>query len=240
MKKDLDMNREDLVNAWQLLSNGENEEARAKFAEALAVNPEDTEALMGLGKALARLKRYDEALETFRIVLTLDPNHAEAHHNAAWILYYRMKQWREAEIHVQRALVSAPDVAKYHLLAAECARRRGDWRAVRAHLEAAERIAPDTLDRRMRWFLTFLRIDTVVDKLFTPVIGCVVVLVSMYACCLLMAGQEWGVKVGVLPFGLASVVYALERRYRLAIGAAVLGILWIVLALLFIAWRSAR
>ncbi len=234
------MDQEFGVDAQQLLAAGDNEAARAEFIKILAQSPEDINALLGLGKSLSRLEHYSESLEIYEQALTIDPDLAEAHHNVGWILHFQMKNWREAEVHIKRAVALAPDVAKHHVLAIESARKRRDTSATLMHLKALRQIYPEKFDNdiRLRGYMTSLRISSFVDKLFTPLILFLIFTMPVYACWLLSDGYKWGITVGALPFGLAAVGYALERRSRLALVALGTGVLWVILAYLFAGYMS--
>lgn len=214
--------------------------AHAIFVETMAVNPEDSQALTGLGQALTQMGREEEALEAFQAALELDPNAYEAHYGAGWVYLYRKRRWREAEPHIQKAVALAPDVVHYRLAASDCAMKRRDFQSALQHLEAAHRIAPKALGKRGQWLLTYLQFYPIADKLFAPLIVFCMLTMPLYAFSLLMAGEKNGVGIGALPFGIASVVYLLERRYRLAVGSLLLGTMWVALVLFLFNWLATR
>lgn len=228
------MNQESLIQAQQLLEAGDNEAAREAFAQILVVNPEDVEALIGVGKALSRLGQFKAALDAFEKALEYDPNSAEAHHSIAWILHYQVRAWDEDDSHIEQAIALAPDTAKYHLLAWESARRRHDTSTALRHFQTAYRLNPAAFDGRMRRHLTHLELSVFAGKIFTPILISALLLAPTYACCVLANGQEWGIALGAIPFGLGSAAYAIDRRYRLALAFLGVGVLWLVFSFLFL------
>jgi tetratricopeptide (TPR) repeat protein len=53
------------------------------FTAALDLNPQYVDALVGLGRCLARLGKTDEALKCFLKVIEAAPTYAEAHYELA-------------------------------------------------------------------------------------------------------------------------------------------------------------
>lgn len=73
--------------AVALVQQGRADEGVAHFERALANNPQYAEAHFNLGDALYYLKgRAEEALEQWRMVLRIDPNHVAALNEMAWVL----------------------------------------------------------------------------------------------------------------------------------------------------------
>ena len=64
--------------AQALLARQRFEDARAKYLEALRVNPDYAPARAGLGQALFHLERYEAALEELALALSLQPDWALA------------------------------------------------------------------------------------------------------------------------------------------------------------------
>lgn len=231
------MTEESLAKAWQLLSDGDNDAARAKFAEAVAADPENTDALIGMGKALARLGRVNDALQAFEAALQLNPDIPEAHFGAGWA-HFQRKEWREAEAHDRRAVNMAPDVAKYHYAVAACAMRRKDMETALLHLEAANYLDPALFDGRARWILAYYRIFAGVEKLGLLVSWAT--LATMYACTLSAANLWWWFLGASLPFLAVSGWNFRKGRRRRAIWALVLCVLWAVPAYLLVEWLLSR
>lgn len=228
-------------DGWRLLDAGDNEAARAKFLEAIAANPRDTDALIGLSKALARLGRVSESLDAALKVIDLDPENPEAHYGAAWA-YIHMREREKAELHAQKAVTLAPNVAKYHLMAAAATLRknRKNMEIALWHLEVANRLESGGLKGRWRLALIYLRVFAGFAYPIQRLLMVWAMLATLYSCTLSAAGRRWWFLVASLPF-LAVAIYNLsKRRYYRAIWSFGLYLLWAVSTYLFVAWLSSR
>ena len=85
-------------------------EARASYAQALALDPQDAGSHFGLARALHLSGRVDEALEHYRAGLAARPNDAEAHNDLAAALLQR-GDFEGAERHLDIALRLSPGYA---------------------------------------------------------------------------------------------------------------------------------
>jgi hypothetical protein len=82
-------------------------DARASYRDALAANPDFTEAHVNLGSLLARAGEFDEAALHEREALRLNPSDALAHADLGNI-YFEQRRFEEAVTHYQRALLIDP------------------------------------------------------------------------------------------------------------------------------------
>ncbi len=64
-----------------LASEGDDKAAIAEYEKAIAIFPAYSEAYQNRGNALARMGRYDEAAESYRMCLRFDPGHTGAAQN---------------------------------------------------------------------------------------------------------------------------------------------------------------
>jgi len=83
------------------------------FRRAVAVTIDNAPALAGLGDALARQGKHDEALEHFREALRLAPASLNAHNDLANLLA-QLEQLAEAEAHYRAALQLNPNLPLIH------------------------------------------------------------------------------------------------------------------------------
>ena len=79
-----------------LFGQDDHEGALAKYEEALAIHPDWTDGLHGKAMALMHLERYDEAIETGKRIVEIDPNDAFAHTSLS-MFYQRKGMIDEAE-----------------------------------------------------------------------------------------------------------------------------------------------
>jgi Flp pilus assembly protein TadD len=61
-----------------LALEGNFAEAQAQFEEVVRLRPDDAEAHLNLGIALARQQRFEKALEQFQATIRLDPRNPKA------------------------------------------------------------------------------------------------------------------------------------------------------------------
>jgi tetratricopeptide (TPR) repeat protein len=93
-----------LLAKGQSFLNGEQpNEALACFAEALGINPQNTEALVKKGSALERLRRWDEAMACYDRALAIDKSLTIAYLYKGG-LFNRMEHFNEALECYEKAL----------------------------------------------------------------------------------------------------------------------------------------
>ena len=77
----------------------------------IALDPQARNAYRHLGNALYKQKRYEEAVDAYRVAIAQRPNHAIAHFNLGGALN-KLRRFEEAETHLRRAIALDPK-AKY-------------------------------------------------------------------------------------------------------------------------------
>ena len=90
--------------AHDLVAEGHNEQAVAEYRQSLAADPNFTDALHGLSRALQDLNRLDEAIEVSNRIAELDPDDVLAHTSLS-ILYQKKGMVPEAEAEGNKARV---------------------------------------------------------------------------------------------------------------------------------------
>ena len=90
--------------ALDLMAEGKLEEAANAYRESLAADPDFTEAMHGLARALQYLQRYDEAIEVAKKIGQLDPDDVLAHTSLS-VLYQKKGMIAEAEAEAAKARV---------------------------------------------------------------------------------------------------------------------------------------
>jgi tetratricopeptide (TPR) repeat protein len=96
-----------------LQSLNRDEEAVARYEQAVALNPNYIEAHGNLGAALNKLERYEEAIAHFERALELNPNLAEAHNDIGNALV-ALERHEAAVERYRRALAIRPGFGQAH------------------------------------------------------------------------------------------------------------------------------
>jgi tetratricopeptide (TPR) repeat protein len=90
--------------ALDLMADGKLDDAVSAYRESLAADPQFTEAMHGLARALQDLERYDEAIAVAKQIAELDPDDVLAHTSLS-VLYQRKGMIPEAEAEGAKARV---------------------------------------------------------------------------------------------------------------------------------------
>lgn len=90
--------------AIDLVAEGNNEQAIEEYQKSLAADPQFTDALHGLSRALQDLNRLDDAIEVSRRLAEIDPDDVLAHTSLS-ILYQKKGMVPEAEAEAAKARV---------------------------------------------------------------------------------------------------------------------------------------
>jgi arylsulfatase A-like enzyme/Tfp pilus assembly protein PilF len=145
----LDVVKEDpnVIDAWFTLGNmssrkGDDEGAVAYFKRALALKPDDEEAVINLAHAYRKLGRDDDALVGFRRFLQLDPKNSQVHYEIAQILIDR-GQNADARRELNDALAVEPKMAAARNALGVVALNEGDVNGAEREIRAALEMKPD-------------------------------------------------------------------------------------------------
>jgi tetratricopeptide (TPR) repeat protein len=90
--------------ALDLVAEGQGEQAVEEYRKSLAADPNFTDALHGLSRALQDLNRLDEAIEISKRISEIDPDDVLAHTSLS-ILYQKKGMVPEAEAEGNKARV---------------------------------------------------------------------------------------------------------------------------------------
>lgn len=93
-------------------------QAETAYGSYLELSPDDPDALSDLGVSLYQQGRFDEALERFRRVRELQPDHWESRFNEAVVLAFGLRRYEEAEALVEELRRVQPDNPNIQRLAA--------------------------------------------------------------------------------------------------------------------------
>src|ERR1039457_5136527 len=136
----------DAVAAQQ---RGDDALAVRKYQELLKSYPDSLEVRANLGAALAKLNRYDEAIEQYRAVLAKKEN-AGLRLTLA-LAYYKKGALRDAVQQLNTLRAAQPDDARVATLLADCYASLGQDENVIATLKPVEAAHPDDLS--VAWLL---------------------------------------------------------------------------------------
>ena len=136
----------DAVAAQQ---RGDDALAVRKYQELLKRYPDSLEVRANLGAALAKLNRFDEAIEQYRAVLAKKEN-AGLRLNLA-LAYYKKGAWREAAQQLDTLRAAQPGDARVATLLAECYAGLGQDEKAIAILKPVEAAHPG--DLAVAWLL---------------------------------------------------------------------------------------
>lgn len=127
----------DIAPAEKALAQGKYSDAEGMFREILVNNPQDLNATVGLGIALAKQFKLDGADDLFDRVMRGDPNNALAYAGKATVLLNRLQSssgsvrankdsfLRQAEENANRACTLAPASAESHATLAQVYKEQG-------------------------------------------------------------------------------------------------------------------
>ena len=113
----------------------------ALINRALAINPNDVQALYNRGNALVGLRRLEEALASFEKAVLIKPDYAEAHNNRGNVLL-ELKRPADALASYDKALATAPHYADAHNNRANALKALGRLDDALASYDRALAVAP--------------------------------------------------------------------------------------------------
>src|SRR5262245_32702583 len=124
---------------------GKIAEARAHYAEALALKPEYAEAHNNLGFHLADEGKIADAISHYWAALRLKPDYAEAHYNLG-IALAKLGKIKEATEHFSAAVRIRPDYAEAHNNLGIALATQGQVNEAIARFSEALRLKPDFVE----------------------------------------------------------------------------------------------
>lgn len=134
-----------LTYARELVSAGKYKEAEDAVQNIRATDPENIEALMVLGSAQRSEKKYDDAIETYKEISSINLNYAPANFQRAEI-YLLLDKVQWAKTFYERALEADPKLAMAELGLAKIAKITGNQNDYRQHLDKAMMLDPANND----------------------------------------------------------------------------------------------
>jgi arylsulfatase A-like enzyme/Tfp pilus assembly protein PilF len=136
-----------VIDAWFTLGNmasrrGKDEEAIGFFKHALALKPDDEEAVINMAHAYRKLGRDEDALVGYRRFLELDPKSAQVHYEIAQILIDRGDN-AGASAALRKALEFEPKMAAARNALGVVALNEGNPSGAESEIRAALELKPD-------------------------------------------------------------------------------------------------
>jgi arylsulfatase A-like enzyme/Tfp pilus assembly protein PilF len=136
-----------VIDAWFTLGNmagrrGRQEEAIGHFKRALALKPDDEEAVINMAHAYRKMGRDDDALVGFRRFLELDPRNAQVHYEIAQIMIDRA-EYATAATELQAALAVEPKMAAARNALGVVALNEGNLPSAETQIRQALEMKPD-------------------------------------------------------------------------------------------------
>lgn len=128
--------------ALDLLRQGRNEEALVAFSAILASWPTNPRALMGRALALARLGRFDEALDDAAELTNVATERGRTF-SALATIKQQMGEWEDARAHFEEAIRLEPNNHSHYYNFACYWAKMGDATRVRENLARALTIFPE-------------------------------------------------------------------------------------------------
>ncbi len=121
----------------------QSDKAINTFREAINANPKLTAGYLGMGKTLLKAGHTQRAINTYKILLDLEPQNAQAHYELANAYQKRGDpSLQNAVDHFQRTVALDPDHFDAHFNLGRIYRRDKKYDIARKNLESATRISP--------------------------------------------------------------------------------------------------
>ncbi|CAN5688718.1 hypothetical protein BH23GEM7_BH23GEM7_17110 [soil metagenome] len=127
--------------ARRLVEEGRHTEAAELYSAAVAADPQDVGALLGLGSVLLSLSRYEDAERELRRALRIAPEMGTVRHQLGLTLF-RRGVYSTAATELRRVVELDSDNAAAYLLLGEALNQLGDPDAAIEALEHALRLQP--------------------------------------------------------------------------------------------------
>ncbi len=115
-----------LYTGQDLLEKGEVREAREHFADALALKPDNPEALAGMALAAFKLNDFQPASEAYSKLIEFTPDQSTLHVNLG-IVYLKMNRLDDAEASLEQALANGGDSPKIQNYLGLIYSKRGEY-----------------------------------------------------------------------------------------------------------------
>ncbi len=120
----------------------DHDQAVSEFRNAIALNSNYADAFAGLADALAWAGRTEEAIDSVRKAMRLNPHHHAWYFQPLGLSYLITERWDEAVETYQRGVVRNPDFLGHHLALAGIYAQLGREEEAQAEVKEVLRISP--------------------------------------------------------------------------------------------------
>ena len=130
---------------WLNYAAGEYTKSLNYYKVATKLIPKSIEAKMGLVYPLSALQNWNEVLKTYEQILLIDPNHAKANYQVAYIYYVR-KDYKKAHTYAKKVFNLYPFDYDTNLLLGKICVSLGDISSAKLHLNKALNYSPSSAE----------------------------------------------------------------------------------------------
>ncbi len=208
----------------RFLHDRDHNEIKSALEEILVKDPRNVMVLIDLSTALGHLGLLEEALSAVQMALDIEPDNPEAHFRISWV-YYKLRDLHKARNHARSATQMAPHVGKYYYGMVPVALAFKEMDTALEYIETAHRLDPSVLNVRGHVVLWSLRVVLgIIGLRWILAVGMAATYIFLYE--LGLSGFGYKLLLISLPFVGAGGYYLIQHRYRRALGAFLLGVLW--------------
>lgn len=88
---------------WLYYQSGNMGESISKYSSAIELKPYAIEPKLGLAYPLSAMARWDEIIELYNKILSIDPQHTVTNYRMA-LIYYNRNQYEQADTYIQKVV----------------------------------------------------------------------------------------------------------------------------------------
>ncbi|MCU0843362.1 MAG: tetratricopeptide repeat protein [Spirochaetes bacterium] len=142
----VDINTVRKLLAYCLIMYGEYAAAERLLETSIGLSPRDAAALNMRGYCREKTGRYDEAIESYREIIGIDPRNWNAHNSLAFLIAESGGDLAEAADHASIALKAKPSHPAYLDTMGYVCMKRGQARTARDHYKKALARMPESTE----------------------------------------------------------------------------------------------
>lgn len=151
-----------LQKAFELQQSNQVDAAITLFDDILIKNPDQPDALHGLGLAYAQKQDFTRAIEYFKQAIAIQPTIAPYHNNLG-NAYKAVGKFEPATVHYRQALRLRPNYAEAHNNLGNIYYLLGQWHPALEEYEKSIRIDPKAIDTHYNLANTYVQCERFLD-----------------------------------------------------------------------------